>query len=210
MTLTRLIGDIHGHWYEYYNLTSSIEHSSVQVGDFGIGFNGQYWEDRVVEHHASGQHRFIRGNHDNPATCKAAMPGYIQDGTVENDVMYLGGAWSIDRGYRVEGVDWWRDEELSYGELDTLISVYSAARPRVMITHDCPILAAYHMFIKSGQSLGGRTLHLTRTGEALQQMFEIHQPEEWYFGHWHITKRMEINGTTFQCLGIDDYIDVEL
>lgn len=210
MTLTRLIGDIHGHWHEYNHLTSTIEHCSVQLGDFGIGFNGQYWEDRVVHHHSSGQHRFIRGNHDNPATCKAAMPGYIPDGTVENDVMYLGGAWSIDWQYRTEGIDWWRDEELSYRELDELISVYEAAKPRVMITHDCPSLAAYYMFIKSGNSIGGKSLHLTRTGEALQTMFELHQPEFHYFGHWHTTRSMKIEGTTFQCLGIDDYLDVEL
>lgn len=210
MTLTRLIGDIHGRWYNYELLTNTIEHRSVQVGDFGIGFNGPYWHDRANDYHATKQHRFIRGNHDNPGMCREEMVGYIPDGTVENDVMYLGGAWSIDWQYRTAGIDWWRDEELSYRELDVLISVYEAAKPRVMITHDCPSLAAYYMFIKSGNSIGGKSLHLTRTGEALQTMFELHQPEEWYFGHWHATKSMKIEGTTFQCLGVDDYLDVEL
>ena len=210
MALTRLIGDIHGHWYDYQLLTNDIAHSSVQLGDFGIGFNGPYWEDRVVDYHASGQHKFIRGNHDCPSTCKAAMPGYIPDGTIENDVMFIGGAWSIDWQYRTEGVNWWREEELSYSELDALIAKYEKAKPRIMITHDCPTLAAYHMFIKDGDALAGRTVHLTRTGEALRAMFELHQPENWYFGHWHKTKTMEINGTTFQCLGINDYMDVEL
>lgn len=210
MTLTRLIGDIHGHWYNYELLTRNIEHNSIQVGDFGVGFNGPYWHDRANEHHASGQHRFIRGNHDDPELCKRDMVGYIPDGTVQNDVMFVGGAWSIDYQWRTPGVDWWRDEECSVREFDQIIDTYNVVRPRVLVTHDCPSLVAYQMFIKSGQSLGGRTLHLTRTGEALQTMFEMHQPEAWYFGHWHATKRMEIGGTTFQCLGIDDYIDVEL
>lgn len=210
MILTRIIGDIHGHWYNYALLTKNIEHNSIQVGDFGIGFNGTYWHDRANKHHATKQHRFIRGNHDNPNMCREDMVGYIPDGTIENDVMYLGGAWSIDWQYRTEGIDWWRDEELTYRELDELISVYEVVKPRVMITHDCPTIAAYYMFIKTGNSIGGNNLKLTRTGEALQTMFELHQPENWYFGHWHETKTMKINGTTFQCIGIDNYIDVEL
>ena len=210
MTLTRIIGDIHGKWYDYQLITEPIEHRSIQVGDFGIGFNGDYWEDRVNDFHESGQHRFIRGNHDKPSTCKAAMTGCIADGTVEGDVMFLGGAWSIDWQWRTDGQDWWRDEELSYRELDDMISVYEAAKPRVMITHDCPTLAAYRMFVKDGNSIGGKTLHLSRTGEALQAMFEIHQPEQWFFGHWHHTRKMTIEGTVFQCLGELDFVDVEL
>jgi hypothetical protein len=58
------------------------------------------------------------GNHDNPYMCKQDMVGYISDGTVEGDVMYIGGAWSIDNpvappGWyrRTAGFDWWFDEE---------------------------------------------------------------------------------------------------
>jgi hypothetical protein len=209
--LTRLIGDIHGKWYEYQLLTQSIEYRSIQVGDFGIGFGqGDYWHERVNEFHTPGQHRFMRGNHDDPTKCKTEMVGYIPDGTIENDVMLVGGAWSIDRDWRTPGVDWWEDEELSYQELNNLIGVYETVKPRVMITHDCPTLAAYYMFIRNGKSIGGNVQHLTRTGEALQAMFEIHQPEQWYFGHWHHTKSMDINGTRFQCIGELDFIDVEL
>ena len=208
--LTRIIGDIHGKWYDYQLLTSSITHNSIQVGDFGIGFNGSYWEDRVNDFHESKQHRFIRGNHDKPETCKNEMVGYIPDGTVENDVMFVGGAWSIDWKYRTDGIDWWRDEELSYNEFNNLIDIYSVAKPRIMITHDCPTLAAYYMFIKEGKTLGGKTLHLTKTGEALQQMFEIHQPDFWFFGHWHHSKTQKIDGTTFICLDELDYIEVDL
>lgn len=210
MTLTRLIGDIHGDWHDYQLVAAPIEHKSIQVGDFGIGFSGPYWEDRTNQFHHSGQHRFIRGNHDKPETCKNDMTGYIADGTVENDVMYVGGAWSIDYRYRTEGVDWWRDEEASTVELRQFLDTYAMIKPRVMITHDCPTLAAYYMFIREGKSIGGNVQYLTRTAETLQAMFEIHQPEEWYFGHWHATKSRVIDGTKFNCLGICDFVDVEL
>lgn len=207
--LTRFVGDIHGKVSTYIDVTKGFDGNTVQVGDFTIGFWDQKWHDRVNEYHASGQHKFIRGNHDHPERCKE-MVGWIPDGTVNGDVMFIGGAWSIDHMTRTPGIDWWRDEELSYQELGTLIDVYDQVKPRVMVTHDCPTLASYYMFVRAGETLAGRVQYLTRTGEALQAMFELHQPEYWIFGHWHDTKNMEINGTKFQCLGECDYMDLEV
>lgn len=218
--LVRLVGDIHGGFNEYSFFTLGVGRTrhmgdpvppeySIQIGDFGIGFNSPYWHESVrdwMKEHTC--HRFIRGNHDDPAMCKT-MPGYIEDGTVEGDVMFIGGAWSIDHTFRTPGVDWWRDEELSIEELNHMFDIYVKTKPRVMITHDCPTQVAYEMFISKGLGLGA-SLIKTRTGEALQAMFEEHQPEQWVFGHWHHTKQMNINGTTFQCLGEFHSIDVEL
>jgi hypothetical protein len=41
-------------------------------------------------------------------------------------------------------------------------------------------------------------------------MFDIHQPDEWYFGHWHTSMQYKHGRTMFQCIGILDYVDVEL
>jgi hypothetical protein len=210
MALIRLIGDKHGLWNDYQGVIHGCERS-IQLGDFGIGFGqGDHWHDRVNDIVDGTKHRFIRGNHDNPSKCKE-MLGWIPDGTVENDIMYIGGAWSIDRDYRTPGYDWWAAEELSENELLNLYSVYTTVKPRVMLTHDCPTLAAYYMFIRAGlRTYGDNTLTLTRTGEMFQKMFEAHQPEQWYFGHWHHTKRLQIDRTVFQCLGELDYMDVDL
>ena len=208
--LTRLIGDSHGLWNDYQTVIHDCERT-IQLGDFAIGMGqGDYWHDRVNYVVDGTKHRFIRGNHDNPTKCKE-MLGWIPDGRVENDVMFIGGAWSIDADYRTPGYDWWAAEQLSESELRALHDVYVATKPRVMITHDCPTLAAYYMFIRAGlRTYGGSALHLTRTAEALQRMLEAHQPEYWYFGHWHHTKQMNIGGTVFQCLGELDYVDVDL
>lgn len=210
---TRIIGDIHGHWHDYSLLTENIEHNSIQVGDFGRGFNGAYWEERADEYHKSKQHRFIRGNHDSPEVCKNST-GWIKDGTVESygdkTVMFIGGAWSIDWEYRREGVDWWRDEEVSSEEFYRLIETYAAMKPRVMITHDAPSKATNEMFIQPGLARMSGGEHIkTRTGQALQAMFEIHQPELWFFGHWHHTMQVKIGKTWFHCLGELDYTDFD-
>ena len=217
--LVRLVGDIHGKIYDYrsYALVTGVRgrqivqpEYSVQVGDFGIGFFSPFWHEKEIEWQKQHpQHRFIRGNHDDPAKCKT-MPGYIEDGTVENDVMYIGGAWSIDHAWRTPGIDWWPDEELSYEELDKLVTKFGQVKPRVVISHDCPTEVAWEMFLSKGLGLGGNEQIKTRTGEALQAMFDIHKPEFHFFGHWHNTRRMNIKGTEFQCLGELDFIDVEL
>ena len=215
--LVRLVGDIHGKIYDYrsYALVTGVRgrqivqpEYSVQVGDFGIGFFSPFWHEKEVEWQKQHpQHRFIRGNHDDPAKCKT-MPGYIEDGTVEGDVMFVGGAWSIDYDWRTPGIDWWPDEELSYEELDKLITKFGQVKPRVMITHDCPTEVAWEMFLSKGLGLGDNKQIKTRTGEALQAMFDIHKPELWVYGHWHNTRRANIKGTVFQCLDELDFIDV--
>jgi hypothetical protein len=216
MTLTRLIGDIHGmvNDYRVYSI-GNFEGPTIQIGDFGIGFGqSDYWHESINDFHTAGNHRFIRGNHDNPAQCRE-MLGWINDGTVENDVMFIGGAWSIDNpnapeGWfrRTEGVDWWEEEQLSYQELQRMIEIYATVRPRVMITHDCPNIVSREMFFNSGFLKGPE--YPNRTSSAFAVMLEIHQPEEWYFGHWHKTMQYKRGRTYFHCIGELDYIDIEL
>lgn len=205
---TRIIGDIHGKLGEYKQIIESAD-ASIQVGDFGIGFNGDCWHDEVNELHANNQHRFIRGNHDDPQMC-VGMSGWIPDMTVEGDVMFLGGAWSIDGTYRQScGLHWWPEEELSPKELYRAVDLYEKIKPRIMITHDCPESIATKMFFDHGLTLSGRQ-YPTRTGSALQSMLEIHQPKQWYFGHYHHTIQHQEGITSFQCIGESDFVDVDL
>lgn len=216
MTLTRLIGDIHGLVNDYKTYAvDNFAGPTIQVGDFGVGFGqSDYWHESVDNYLVAGGHRFIRGNHDNPAQCRE-MQGWISDGTVEGDVMFVGGAWSIDNpvappGWyrRTPGVDWWDDEECSQEQLEQIIETYANVKPRVMITHDCPNIISREMFFNSGLLKGPE--YPNRTSAAFTRMLDIHQPEEWYFGHWHYTMQYKYGRTMFQCIGILEYVDVEL
>lgn len=207
----RFVGDIHGKTDDYksYSLAGDGYDMSVQVGDFGFGFfsvqKTQFLEEWQLE---NPKHKFIRGNHDSPAICKK-MPGYINDGQILNDMMFVGGAWSIDHYRRTEGVSWWRDEELSVEELNRMVDIYDVTRPEIMVTHDAPSDISYEMFVLSGlaPNLGKRIY--TRTGQALQAMFEIHQPKFWVFGHWHHDLEYVSNGTHFVCVGELGYVDID-
>ena len=195
------IGDTHGKVQDYISILELYpDQPTVQVGDFGLGFVGNEPADEFITGYIKDDphHRFIRGNHDNPAACRAC-PNWLPDGTVEGDVMFIGGAWSIDKAWRTQGFDWWEDEECSYDQLFEFVDTYDRVRPRVMVTHDAPLNVTEKHFVSVGKALAKIQIQ-TRTQLAFQSMFEIHQPELWVFGHWHTHLDVIENGTRFICL----------
>jgi hypothetical protein len=199
----RLIGDIHGD-LNYYWETIKGHAQSIQVGDFGLGFVPLSHLLELDEREP--YHRFYRGNHDNPAIAKE-LRRHIASGPYTHGTFVLGGAWSIDQAHRTEGLSWWRDEQHSVGELRALEAAYLEQRPHTVLTHDAPTLVAYHMFLKN--RLGQQALHLNKTAERLQRMFEQWQPQRWFFGHWHETTTLTLEGTKFQCIGANEHLDVD-
>jgi hypothetical protein len=208
----RFIGDAHGKFDRYKKIIQDAERS-VQIGDMGIGFlrrdcNGDLKRTANPPHALMVKHsaRFLRGNHDAPEACKRHSQ-WIADGTVENDMMFIGGATSIDRVYRVENESWWRDEECSMSQLNHFVEVYATVRPRIMVTHEVPesiadgILAATN---RSKIELG------SRTRQALEGMLSIHAPEIWIAGHWHVDIDQVVNGTRFIVLNELSYVDLEI
>ena len=208
----RFIGDVHGKYNRYKDVIRDTP-KSIQVGDMGVGFislkNGEisYQANPPYDNMSKGDHKFIRGNHDNPEACKG-QAFWIPDGTLTEDgVFCVGGATSVDKIWRTEGFDWWADEELSDEELEKIIQKYSEAKPELVCTHECPesianeIIATYNMT---------KIKDLSRTRLALERMFAIHQPKFWVFGHWHKTIAFQRNKTVFQCLNELDFIDKEI
>lgn len=186
------ISDVHASWETYAEICAKHEHT-IQVGDFGMGFENQH---RKVPY-LTPNHRFIRGNHDDPAKCKA-HPNYIPDGTIEvigsTKVMFIGGAYSIDRHVRTEGLNWWNDEQLSYDEFQRLIDLYEEERPDMMVTHNCPEDFARRFILGAH-----KPAYPSVTGQAFTIMRQIHSPRIWMFGHWHLNIDIEFEGTRFLC-----------
>ena len=197
-----LIGDVHGKWRSYAEIIQNAP-ASIQVGDMGIGLPHEDPDVRKTFEAATsqGDHRYIRGNHDNPfATATDAR--CILDGTVENGIMFLGGAQSNDRRWLIEGEDWWPEEELDIGALNRMIDIYDDTRPRVMVTHDAPEAVVRELF----PSLG---IEDSRTRQALDAMLEIHRPDLWVFGHYHKSRRQCLSGTEFICLAELETLEVD-
>jgi len=199
--MIKIIGDVHGKTGDYKRLVRDMPEGqrSIQIGDMGVGFAG--W--RI--HQMSQDHKWFRGNHDCPEKCRA-HENYLGDyGFLsEDNLFWLAGAFSIDRQWRTPGVTWWHDEELSYVELQAAISLYESHKPKFAISHEAPAKAAKFMLLSLDGAYFSAKLgcSMSRTAEALQAMLDIHQPDEWVFGHYHVNKTFYLPNckTKFTCV----------
>lgn len=206
--MIRIIGDVHGHYAEYVKIaTQSDTHYTLQLGD--MGFSYRHFQKCGL---SSAQHMFFGGNHDNYDLynlCPNALGDY---GMIklpgEKPFFFVRGAYSIDKKYRTIGIDWWEREELTVEQGQKALELYSKVKPTLMITHDCPEVMREVFLSKNMGMMGGNKKIITRTGNLLQKMFEIHQPKLHIFGHWHQSIREKIDDCMFQCLNELEYIDI--
>jgi hypothetical protein len=193
------IGDCHGKFAELKKICGRLAPARcMQLGDMGFGF-GQDDEFRACQNLS-----FIRGNHDNPEVCRR-YPSYLGDyGYLDEEgIFFVGGAFSIDQAYRVEGVSWWRDEELSKSQWRQVMELYMDKRPSIVATHDCPHEAYPFLVGPYGGS------EANRTSSALSHMFQLYMPKTWVFAHHHKFKSFTIDRTQFVALGELDVWDSE-
>ena len=185
-----IIGDVHGKLERYKQIIDNCDFS-ICVGDFG--FKNE-WDEMypVVFNKLPQQHKVNPGNHDyGPYLSKHLLSTGNFGWWPDYSIFTIRGADSIDKHLRLEGVDWFANEELNYQEQLEAYDWYCKVRPKIVISHDCPQTVMETLF-------GYPEKSQTRT--MLQNMFDEHQPELWVFGHHHKSKDVNINGTRFVCL----------
>lgn len=179
-----LIGDVHGKLVDYYKIVSTGK-KTLCVGDFGFK---KHW-DWHLQHIDSDDHRILMGNHDYlPYVYKKPSLG---DFGVFEDFFVVRGAKSIDRHVRTDGINWFREEELTYEYAIRGFDLYEKVKPEIVVTHDCPHSIRHTLFGITDKS---------DTSNMLEAMFQIHKPKIWVFGHHHRSKDINIKGTRFICL----------
>lgn len=208
------IGDIHGDFGQLKQITNKYKKHTcnlVQLGDLGLGFPA------MEKHHGiwipvnkenndpkefPNNFKFIRGNHDEPVKC-SQYSNYLGDFGFNKDlnIFYISGGASHDKALRTENIDWWPEEELSIGELHACLDLYNKIKPEIVISHEPPVVA--HAAIRKGLEVNS-----SRTSQALQAMWEIHQPKQWFFGHHHLVWSKQINKTKFTCVAINQVVKV--
>jgi len=192
------IGDIHGQWVKYADCLEGFgAQKSIQVGDFGFGFGNKSIPDSW-----NMNHKFIRGNHDDPALCKDHS-NYLGDyGITKDGIFFVGGGYSIDQDWR-KSVQykypysiWWKDEEIAESEFEKILTLYKTAKPKIIVSHDCPSeIRDNYLLTKGAKPYRNRT-----SDGLLSAMLKIHSPKLWIFGHYHESFDSVINKTRFKCL----------
>ncbi len=100
-----------------------------------------------------------------------------------NTVFTFGGATSIDKYRRQEGISWWREEMPSFKELDEGIANLKRYRNEVdyIITHSCGERALMYPPLRTRAVQYGRYPE----NQMLSYFEDIADYKKWYFGHFH-------------------------
>ena len=209
-----LVGDVHGEFYRYKNIIAKLD-TTVQLGDFGIGFprvvakpNPAYafnesnerciFVNEITNCEMPKEHKFIFGNHDKTSMC-LRHPNCLGKWGIYKGMFFVSGGLSIDQEFRKEGRDWWRTEELTVAEGYKVLNYYEEIKPDIVITHDCPLRINKLLYSNVIPS---------RTAQLFDSMFDIHQPKRWYFGHHHLSFCTDVGRTKFQCLNCLEVVEV--
>lgn len=206
-------GDMHGE-HDMYKLNRmrfreqrlmNKDDYVIIAGDAGIVWDGG-GQDRNVQRILESK-RFttlwIDGNHENHDILDS-LPVSIWNGgkvhfitesiihLMRGQVFYIdgmklftfGGATSIDKAYRKEGVSWWARELPSIEECAEGLNNLGKHNWKVdyIITHDCFNLM-FNKLAKSNLFLNGKTK--TQLSVFLEEIEEYVTFKKWFFGHYH-------------------------
>jgi hypothetical protein len=194
-----LIGDIHGKYDRYHKIIRQTDRHpyTLQVGDFGFKYD-------TLNNVDPEKHKILGGNHDNYDTLPS-IPHYLGDYGYSSlngvKFFFYRGAYSIDRQYRTIGIDWWENEEVEIESFMKARELYREVKPDLVISHDCPEGISPYLLDPWSK------IYQNKTGWALQELFNTHQPKLWRFGHYHKKWSMDVNGTNFKCL---DELEMEV
>jgi hypothetical protein len=204
-------GDTHGEFsrFSYTNWPISTQLTRddyvIVAGDFGLLFNNvQSKDEKYWLKWLSGKPWttcFTDGNHENHPKLSAlpkvekfeSIVGKVADNIFHlrrgeiyeidgKKILTFGGAKSVDRAYRVEGVSWWPEEIPNYADMDRCIRSIENHNRQVdyIIAHTCPQALAP---VIAGRR-GGIALE-DPTQKMLDHITSGCQFSHYFCGHWH-------------------------
>ena len=228
------IGDVHGEFKEMQSKMMGIMESAsepvnfVQVGDFGLGFERPKKDhDRLttINHFLKEKDSHlwvIRGNHDNPGFWQWGC-GYefsnihfVPDDeirVIEGKTCYFaGGAVSVDRSRRTQGIDYWAGEICNKRNL-----LGFKDHIDILFTHD-----VYHSVSPFWTSSDTMKYWCERDenlmGDIIQSqigmkylydsIYNINPKFSWYHGHYHESHVTNNDGQVVHSLSILEFKEV--
>lgn len=210
----RIHFDSHGH----INTFPKYPHSNIQSGrtliknlcgqDIHLGDLG--FDYAPLIHKTTNELILIGGNHDNYDSIENVQ-GYLGDYGTYNfhglEFFFVRGENSIDKQYREKSgpnKSWWEQEELSYEQMTNALTSYSFAKPKVVLTHGAPKFLHEVGILKSNFT----NIHPSNTSKLFEMMWNIHEPDYWFFAHWHQNICRMVRNTVFYCGEELQYVDL--
>lgn len=195
-----------GKWPEGKNLVDTDY--LIIAGDFGLIFRPEqtsaekYWLNWLNDRPWTTL--IVDGNHDNHIKLQELpreekFGGIV--GKIANSIYHLrrgeiyliegkkvltfGGADSIDKENRLDGITWWKEEIPNYAEMDNCIENMKKHQEKVdiIVAHTCPLFLAQMLAAKQGFY---STRNADPTTKMLEHIVKTCAFEDFYCGHWHI------------------------
>ena len=208
----------------------------VQIGDFGYSFafsaiqtEKEYLKslkyfNKVLKSKNCTLYA-IRGNHDNPIyfnnELKFSNLIFVKDYSVikieDKNCLFIGGAISIDRTLRAVDKSYWKDEEFVYDK-DKINNIKENID--IVFTHTKPsfinrIADTYksEFFIKMLAEDSYLKTDLLIEQNKLDNLYNDlinnnHKITNWFYGHYHQYYREYYNEIKFECVDINQLIDI--
>lgn len=245
MVKVLLQGDTHGRAGSVRAALATAQQQGCELaiilGDYGWGWdwNSYVHRDEFTAKVAKAVAAYevpvwwIDGNHENFDRLEAVgafnaeapveiAPGvtYLPRGTVqtvgETRVLFIGGAYSVDKKWRQPHTSWWPQEEITGAEAERCLE---AGQVDVVVSHDvCDtgFRAAMSLALDEDRRQSAAELeHLVwkndvsfpeakfnrRTLEAIR---ETARPSHWYHGHYHASYEVTARETVFHGLAAED------
>lgn len=196
-------GDLHNE-FGALNALISRKHPELVFccGDFG------YWPKMPTFKQLSDIKNYetkvlwIDGNHDDHWSIRdretdelAPNVFYMPRGSTYTlpdgrNILFMGGAKSIDKHIRTEGIDWFREETISERDFSNLPHPFEK-KIDIVVSHTCPteiMRGIRHIDTRKG---------IEPSNIALTEIWDKFNPSLWYFGHWHCYLEINLRDTKF-------------
>jgi len=190
----------------------------------GWGKKPKKWDQFGVKNHLQGGKTVLvywcPGNHEDWWDLKhekgyisgpiEVQPGvfYMQRGEIlrlpdGRNILFMGGAESIDKDLRVMGRDWFPEEIITQADIETLPDPDEVGID-IVISHTCPREFHDEIF-KVEKSSRIRAKFEDPSMLALSYILHTYRPGMWFFGHFHLVKNGTYNNTKWFCLLMAPY-----
>ena len=231
-----LLGDIHGSWYvitDFLKKSNNDKICLIQVGDFGIGFESNDLEklEKLNQNLIDKDSHLliIRGNHDDPFWFseenykyekeKLTNIYFVPDYTVLNingdNILFIGGAISIDRKYRLSHdmmyntKSYWKDELVNF-DYDFAEKIRNIDR---IVCHTSPDFCEpvrFNNLVYSFAQNDDKLLQELRDERSnmtklINEIMKNNNIKEYFYGHFHNSYRLYHNDCSFVCLNINEF-----
>lgn len=221
------LGDVHAESPLMRDFLNSEEKYCLQLGDFGFIFKYNDWKwNRFLNHFEKNYPNkmifTVLGNHENydsiekmpvknmfGARCRKIRSNVyaVERGEILSieglNILCIGGADSIDKAWRQDGISWWMQEKISDTDVKKTVEKGLTCSFDMVCSHAMPAFFMLQNFTPCFQT--GSEFSLEKIYCDIENN-DVHIPL-WISGHVHCSIDMMYNDTLFRSLDIGEGIE---